>query len=88
MIFEKKVQLKLSKGVNEQVMRNYLAVDIGASSGRLILGNIQDRKIEIQEIHRFKNGFSKKDGHDRWDIDKLIQEIFIGLEKVKKSGYQ
>lgn len=54
------MQLMLSKGVNEQVMRNYLAVDIGASSGRLILGNVRDGKIEIQEIHRFKNGFSKK----------------------------
>lgn len=86
MILGKKVQLKLSKGVNEQVMRNYLAVDIGASSGRLILGNVRDGKIEIQEIHRFKNGFSKTDGHDRWDIDKLINEIFIGLEKVKKAG--
>ncbi|MCI1859458.1 MAG: rhamnulokinase [Sporolactobacillus sp.] len=68
-------------------MNNYIAVDIGASSGRLILGRLDDRKkLELKEIHRFANGFTKEKGHDRWAIDQLIHEIFIGLEKAKKLG--
>ncbi len=67
-------------------MRNYVAVDIGASSGRLILGKIDNEKLVMQEIHRFKNEFTFREGHDRWKIDVLIQEIFIGLEKVKQAG--
>ncbi len=68
------------------MMKNYVAIDIGASSGRLLLGNIRDGKLELSEIHRFKNGFTFRDGHDRWDIDSLIREIFAGLEKVKQMG--
>lgn len=68
-------------------MNDYIAVDIGASSGRLILGRMnQHNKLELEEIHRFANGFTKENGHDRWAIDQLIHEIFIGLEKAKKLG--
>ncbi|AVK64028.1 rhamnulokinase [Lactobacillus sp. CBA3606] len=67
-------------------MKSYIAVDIGASSGRLILGQPQDGKIVLQEVHRFSNGFSMHAGHDRWDVDHLIDEIFLGLEKVKQMG--
>ena len=41
----------------------FLAVDIGASSGRHILGSMQDGKMSIEEIYRFENGMVKKDGH-------------------------
>ncbi|MCL1633010.1 rhamnulokinase [Sporolactobacillus sp. CPB3-1] len=68
-------------------MSDYIAVDIGASSGRLILGRINNqKKLELEEIHRFVNGFTRNNGHDRWAIDQLIDEIFIGLEKAKKLG--
>lgn len=67
-------------------MKHYVAVDIGASSGRLILGKLVDEKLQLEEIHRFKNGFTYRDGHERWEIDQLVQEIFIGLEKVKRLG--
>ena len=40
----------------------YLAVDIGASSGRLILGHLENGKMELEEVHRFENGMVKKDG--------------------------
>lgn len=70
------------------MIRNYIAIDIGASSGRLIAGTCRHQKIEIKEIHRFKNGFTKRDGHDRWDIGRLIEEIFTGLEKAKKMGIE
>ena len=65
----------------------YVAVDIGASSGRLMLSQLKNGKMTLKEMHRFKNGFSYKDGHDRWDIDHIIKEILIGLQKIKKAGY-
>lgn len=66
-------------------MTYHVAIDIGASSGRVILAKT-GRKLEITEIHRFKNGFTKSDGHDRWNINHLIEEILLGLEKVKTYG--
>ncbi|MCI1987212.1 MAG: rhamnulokinase [Lactobacillus sp.] len=67
-------------------MQTYVAVDIGASSGRLILGTIQEGKLQLEEVHRFKNGFAHEDGHDRWQIDHLITEILTGLAKIKARG--
>lgn len=66
----------------------YIAVDIGASSGRLMLSEIVDGKMTLREIHRFKNGFQREAGHDRWNIDHLIDEIYQGLAKVKRLGIQ
>ena len=67
-------------------MNMYVAVDIGASSGRLLLGMLNGSQLKLEEVHRFKNGFTYEDGHDRWQIDNLINEIFNGLEKIKKRG--
>lgn len=68
-------------------MNTYIAIDIGASSGRLIQSSIEaNGRMVMEETHRFKNGFTKKGQYDCWDIDYLIEEILIGLEKVKKSG--
>lgn len=66
-------------------MTYHVAIDIGASSGRVILAETAE-SIEIREIHRFKNGFTKRNGHDRWNINHLIDEILLGLEKVKSCG--
>ena len=67
-------------------MTYHIAVDIGASSGRLILADFQDGKWQLQEIHRFKNGFTRVDQHDRWDIEELFHQILLGLEKAKELG--
>ncbi|WP_334333058.1 rhamnulokinase [Companilactobacillus sp. HBUAS59544] len=68
--------------------KTYVAVDIGASSGRLMLGQLKDdKKLHLREIHRFRNGFVKENGHDRWNIDSIIDEIFKGLEKIKAAGF-
>ncbi|MDR2976979.1 MAG: rhamnulokinase [Streptococcaceae bacterium] len=67
-------------------MYDYIAVDIGASSGRLIHGYLKQGKLQLEEIHRFKNGFNFVNLHDRWDIDYLISQIIIGLEKAKARG--
>lgn len=58
-----------------------LAVDIGASSGRLILGHIEDGKLQLNEIHRFENNIVKKKEHFCWDIETLFSEIKTGIKK-------
>ncbi|KPG68466.1 rhamnulokinase [Enterococcus sp. RIT-PI-f] len=68
-------------------MDTFIAIDIGASSGRLMLSQWVNQQLSLTEIHRFKNSFRHLDGFDRWDIDYLIKEILIGLEKVKQAGF-
>lgn len=58
-----------------------LAIDIGASSGRHILGEEKDGKIEMSEIYRFENGFQEKDGILSWDIDYLTKCVLEGMKK-------
>ena len=70
-----------------QLTKTYVAVDIGASSGRLMLSELKDGKMSLKEMHRFSKGFTFKDGHDRWDIDHIIKEILICLQKIKEEGY-
>ena len=62
----------------------YLAVDIGASSGRHILGSVEQGKIVLEEVHRFENGMVKKDGHLCWDVEHLFREIKAGIKKCKE----
>ena len=64
----------------------YLAVDIGASSGRHILGHLENGKMVLEEIHRFPNGNVEKDGELTWDIDGLFREILVGMKKCKEAG--
>lgn len=64
----------------------YLAVDIGASSGRHILGSIEGGKITLEEVYRFENGLVKKDGELCWELDRLFQEILNGMKKCKELG--
>lgn len=64
----------------------YLAVDIGASSGRHILGSVQDGKIVLEEVYRFENGMKKIDGHLCWDHDALFESIKAGMKKCKEIG--
>lgn len=63
-------------------MTYYLAIDIGASSGRHILGHMEDGKLVMEEIYRFENFVTKKDGHLCWDIDHLVNEVLEGLKNV------
>ena len=67
-------------------MQYFLAVDIGASSGRHILSHIEDGKLVLEEIHRFENGFEKKNGHLCWDVDRLFDEIVEGMKKCREIG--
>lgn len=67
-------------------MKRYLAIDIGASSGRHIIGTIQDGKIALEEVYRFTNGQIRKNGHDCWDVDKLVKSIKAGIDTALKTG--
>lgn len=62
----------------------YLAVDIGASSGRHILGHVDNGIMKLEEVYRFDNALEKKDGHLCWDIKGLFQEIKNGLKECKR----
>ena len=64
----------------------YLAIDIGASSGRHILCHMEDGKLVLEEMHRFYNGMSEKDGEMCWDFDALFKEIKAGLKKCNDAG--
>lgn len=64
----------------------YLAIDIGASSGRHILGHLENGRMVLEEIHRFPNGNIEKDGELTWDIDGLFREILVGMKKCKEAG--
>lgn len=66
--------------------RYYLAVDIGASSGRHMLASMQDGKMQLEEVYRFPNGMDDKNGTLCWDVDRLFAEIKNGLKKCKETG--
>ena len=65
--------------------KRYLAIDIGASSGRHIVGWMGNGELRTEETYRFPNGVLEKDGHLIWDIDALLEHVRtgIGLSKTK-----
>ena len=63
-------------------MKYYLAIDIGASSGRHIVGWLENGEIMTEELHRFPNGMDERDGHLVWDTDRLFAEIKAGIKKA------
>lgn len=64
----------------------YLAVDIGASSGRHMLAYMENGKMQLEEVYRFPNGMDNKDGTLCWDVERLFTEIKNGLKKCKEVG--
>lgn len=64
----------------------YLAIDIGASSGRHILGWLDNGKMVLEEIYRFKNGAEKQGDKLVWDINGLFASIVEGIKKCKEIG--
>ncbi|WP_027695755.1 rhamnulokinase [Vibrio litoralis] len=66
--------------------KKVIAVDLGASSGRVILGCTDQHQIELSEIHRFENKLVQRNGHDCWDLNFLLDNIKQGIDKVLKQG--
>jgi rhamnulokinase len=56
-----------------------LAIDMGASSIRLVVGTLESKKLRFEEIHRFKNEPLSIDGHERWDVEQILDEIGKGI---------
>ena len=66
--------------------KNFFAVDLGATSGRTILGTLSEGKFEMKELTRFPNNIIEVGGHFYWDIYALYHEIIRGLKVVAQEG--
>ncbi len=64
----------------------YLAIDIGASSGRHILGHVKDGRMALEEVYRFPNGMKPVDGQLCWDVEELFSHIKAGMKRCKELG--
>ena len=64
----------------------YLAVDIGASSGRHILGSMENGRIVLEEVYRFQNGMIKKNGMRCWDHEALFEHVVAGMKRCAELG--
>lgn len=64
----------------------YLAVDIGASSGRHILSHIENDRLVLEEIYRFDNNLVESENGLVWDTERLFNEVLCGIKKCKKIG--
>ena len=64
----------------------FFAVDLGATSGRTILGSLADSKFELEELTRFDNRLIETGNHFYWDIFALFYEIIAGLKLVAQRG--
>lgn len=68
------------------VLTYYLAIDIGASSGRHILGHIEDGRLITEEIYRFENGIQKSGSSLTWDVERLYSEVKQGISECHRLG--
>lgn len=67
-------------------VKRVLAFDLGASSGRALIGKFNNNTIELSEVHRFSNGPVETEGTLYWDILKLFDEIKLGISKAAAAG--
>ena len=67
-------------------MKNFLAFDLGASSGRAIIGSVENGRLVMQEVHRFPNGPIEIDGSFYWDYPRLCNELKTGLRNALATG--
>ena len=67
---------------------HYIACDLGAESGRVMLGTLANGKLTLEEVHRFPNNGISVNGTLRWDVLRIHDELKTGLRKVAKSGVQ
>lgn len=66
--------------------RPYPAVDLGAGSGRAMLGNLSEDRLELREIYRFDNRILHLGEHLHWDFDALVTEIETALRRCAETG--
>ena len=75
-----------NKGIRHKTEKKYIAVDLGAESGRVMLGLVSQDKLILEEIHRFSNGPIEEGGSIRWDFNRLLSEIKTGISKAVKAA--
>ena len=66
----------------------FFAVDLGATSGRTIVGSINEGRFDLEEVTRFPNNLIEQGGHYYWDIYALYFEIIRGLKEVARRGLE
>ena len=66
--------------------RSYVAVDLGAGSGRVTVGRVTDDRVTLDVTHRFPNAPLFAAGHERWPVGRLLQEVRTGLAKAAQAG--
>jgi hypothetical protein len=64
--------------------RHYIACDLGAESGRVMLASLEDGRLSLEEIHRFPSAVIRVLGSLRWDVLRIYEELKIGLARVAK----
>lgn len=64
-----------------------LAIDLGASNGRAIVGHMENGLLKTCEVHRFENKAAVRDGHLRWDLNGIIDEILYAVKESFEMGY-
>lgn len=67
-------------------VKTYIAVDLGAESGRVMLGSVSADKLALEEIHRFDNGPVEENDTLRWDFERLLSEVKTGIGKAAKQA--
>ena len=65
--------------------KHYIACDLGAESGRVILGTVSDGKVTLDELHGFPNGAIRIQNSLRWNLLAIFEELKKGLQKVAKQ---
>ena len=74
--------------MSKNTASSFLAIDLGASSGRAILGNIENNRLELKEINRFANPIVEINGRLYWNLLHLYSEIIKSLQHVKSEGIE
>lgn len=69
-------------------MKAVIAIDLGASSGRVMVGYLNEKKIELKEFHRFQNQQVMHGNESCWDLYSILEEIKVGINKVLATGVE
>ncbi len=70
---------RLNKSISLMNPNHYIACDLGAESGRVMLGRLEDGRLEIEELHRFPSAAVRVLGSLRWDVLRIFEELKTGL---------
>ena len=71
---------------SEPATRAYAAVDLGAGSGRVIVGRVAGGRFELEEVQRFTHELRRVDGHERWSLARICAEVERGLAAAARSA--